>query len=67
MQFDSILIGQVHNYLASAMPARYVPVSDKEPRALPLVLNVNTLEVEEVEYLLLWIRDVEMTMNSAMG
>ena len=26
MQFDSALIGQVHDHLASVMPTRYVPV-----------------------------------------
>ena len=65
MQFESTLIGQLYDHLASAMHTWYVPVPDEEPGAHPLVLTVKTFEGNDGGNLL-WIREVKMVMNSTM-
>ena len=32
MRYEATLIGQVHDHIASAMPTRYIPISEVEPR-----------------------------------
>ena len=44
MRYQTTLIGQVYDHVASAMPARYILVSIEESKARSLMLSVKTIE-----------------------
>ena len=52
MRYEVTLFGQVHDNVASAMPSRYIPVLEAEPKDRPLILSVNTFERKEEDNVL---------------
>jgi hypothetical protein len=66
-QYENALLEHVQQKMteatASATPR---PSSDGASRAKPLMVSVKTFEGKEGESLMLWVREVEMAMASAM-
>jgi hypothetical protein len=66
-QYENALMEHVQQKMTEATaPATPRPASDGAPRAKPLVVSVETFEDKEGESLMLWVREVEMVMASAM-
>lgn len=66
MQYETALLGQVQNQAASAMPTRYVAMPPEEAKPRPLRVDVKLYSGKEGENLTLWIREIEMAMDSGL-
>ena len=65
MQYESPLIEQVQDHERSST-RRYISVPDSEPKARPLVVAVRTFEGKEGENLPFWVKQMEMSIDSAL-
>ena len=66
LKYEASLLGQVQDQMASAMPTRYVSISDEEDRPSPLRVEGKNYSGTEGENLILWIREIEMAMRSCL-
>ena len=66
MQYETALLGQVQNQVASAMPTRYVEMPPDEAKPRPLRVDVKHYSEKEGETLTLWIREIAMAMSSGL-
>jgi len=66
-QYDNALLEHVQQKMtAAAASVTPRPASDGAPRAKLLMVSVKTFEGKEGESLMLWVREVDMAMASAM-
>ena len=63
MQYETALLGQVQNQVASAMPTHFVAMPGEETKPRPLRVNVKHYSGNEGDNLNLWIREVEMAIT----
>ena len=66
MQYESSLIEQVQEHERSSSTTRYISVPDSEPKARPLVVAVRTFEGKEGENHPFWVKQMEMSIDSAL-
>ena len=67
MRYETSLFGQVQDHLAASTLTRDISVPDSEPRARPLTVNVKIFEGKERENLPIWVKQMEMSINSALS
>ena len=66
LQYETSLLEQVQDQIASAIPTRYVSVPEEEARPRPLRVEVKKYSGKEGENLILWIREIEVAMRSGL-
>ena len=66
LRYETALIDQVHDHVASAMPTRYVAMLDEEANPRLLRVDVKHYSGKEAENLTLWIREIEMAVRSGL-
>ena len=65
MRYETTLLGQIHDHVASDISTCCIPVSDEEPRTRPLIVNDQTSEEKRRKKRLLWIQEVKLAMSAA--
>ena len=66
IQYETALLGQVQNQVASAMSTHFVATPDKEAKPLLLRVNVKHYSGKERNCITLWIREIKMVMRSGL-
>ena len=66
IQYETALLGQVQNQVASAMPTCFVAMPDEKVKPRPLRVDVKHFSGKEGKNLTLWIREIEMAMSSGI-